>query len=153
MPTFLRYLLLLGALPLATSCQTDADVRPASYDALALATGHWEWESSAYQGGLQTPASLGFTRQVVFGPTGQLTVHRRGQADYRTTYQLSMGVPQPCGAAPVPLVTYTSEPDLANTDAKLYTLTQRASQQVLIIAGEALCLDGGAVETYRWVQE
>ena len=152
MPKLLRYLL-LAALPLATGCQTDADITPASYDALALATGHWEWESSSYQSGLQTPASLGYARQLVFEPGGQVVVHRPGQTDYRTTYHVSMGTPQPCGGAPVPLVTYHSEPELGNTEAKLYTLSQRTGQQVLTIAGEGLCVDNGALETYRWVAE
>jgi hypothetical protein len=153
MKKLLRYLLLCGMVQLAAACQTAADIRPASYDALALATGHWEWDSSSYPSGRQTPASLGFGRQLVFGPEGQLVVSRQGRAPYRTTYQLSMGRPQPCGAAPVPLVTYASEPELGNTDSKLYTLSQRASQQVLTIASEALCVAGGAVETYHWVAE
>jgi hypothetical protein len=153
MPKLLRYLL-LAALPLATGCQTDADITPAGYDALALATGHWEWESSSYQSGLQTPASLGYARQLVFEPSGQLLVRRLGQADYRTTYQLSMGSPQPCATTgPVPLVTYRSEPELGNTDNKLYALSQRTGQQTLTIAGEGLCVDNGALETYRWVAE
>lgn len=153
MPKLLRYFLLATALPLATGCQTDADINPANYDVLALSTGHWEWESSSYPNGLQTPASLGYTRQVVFGPEGKLLVRRRGQAAYTTTYQFSMGTPQPCGAVPVPLVTYRSEPDLGNTESKLYTLSQRAGQQVLTIIGEGLCVDNGALETYHWVAE
>lgn len=153
MPTILRGLLLAALLPLAAGCQTDADISPANYDVLALATGHWEWDNSSYQSGLQTPASLGYTRQVVFEPGGQLLVRRRGQPDYRTTYQFSMGTPQPCGLAPVPLVAYRSEPDLGNTDSKLYTLSQQASRQVLIVAGEGLCVDNGALETYHWVAE
>jgi len=153
MTQLLRCCLLLAALPLATGCQTDADIRPAHYDALALATGHWQWDNSSYPSGLQTPASLGFSRQLVFGPEGQLVVSRSGRDAYRTTYQLSMGKPQPCGAVAVPLVTYASEPELGNTDVKLYTLSQEASRQVLTIASEALCVDGGAVETYHWVAE
>lgn len=153
MPALLRYFALLAALPLATGCQTDADIRPAHYDALALATGHWEWDSSSYPSGLQTPASLGFSRHLVFGPEGQLVVSRPGRADYRATYQLSMGKPQPCGAAPVPLVTYASEPELGNDEVKLYTLSQEASRQVLTLIGEAVCVDGGAIETYHWVAE
>lgn len=153
MTSLLRCVLLLATLPLATGCQTDADIRPAHFDALALATGHWQWDSSSYPSGLQTPASLGFSRQLVFGPDGQLTVSRPGRADYHAAYQFSMGKPQPCGAAPVPLVTYASEPGLGNTDVKLYSLSQEASRQVLTIASEALCVDGGAVETYHWVAE
>lgn len=149
----LRYLLLCGLAQLAAACQTGADIRPAHYDALALATGHWEWDASAYPSGVQTPASLGFSRQLVFGPEGQLVISRAGRAAYHTPYQLSMGKPQPCGSAPVPLVTYASEPELGNTDNKLYTLGQEAGRPVLTIAGEALCVDGGALETYHWVAE
>jgi len=153
MTTLLRYVFLLAALPLATGCQTDADIRPAHYDALALATGHWQWDTSAYQSGLQTPASLGFGRQLTFGSDGQLIVRRTGRDEYRTAYQLSMGKPQPCGGAAVPLVSYASEPELGNTDVKLYTITQETSRQTLTITSEALCVDGGALETYHWVAE
>jgi hypothetical protein len=153
MKKLLPYFLLCGMAQLATGCQTEADIRPAHYDELALETGHWEWDSSSYPSGLQTPASLGFSRQLVFGPEGQLVVSRPGRDDYRTTYQFSMGKPQPCGAVAVPLVSYASEPELGNTDVKLYTLSQEASRQVLTIASEALCVDGGAVETYHWVAE
>lgn len=153
MTTLLRYCLLLATLPLATGCHTDADIRPAHYDALALATGHWEWDNSAYQGGLRTPATLGFSRQVVFGADGWLVVSRSGRNDYRTTYQFSMGTPQPCGGAPVPLVSYASEPELGNNTVKLYTLSQEAGRPVLTIVGEAMCVDGGAMETYHWVAE
>lgn len=153
MKILFRCALLLLITQLVSSCQREADIRPASYDELALAPGHWEWESSSYQAGLRTPASVGFSRRLVFGPQGQLTVHRGGQADYHTGYQLSMGTPQPCGSAPVPLVTYTSEADLDNTRTKLYRLAQRDGQPILTIQGEALCLDGGAAETYHWVAE
>jgi hypothetical protein len=40
MRKILRYALLLSAAQLAVSCQTDTDLRPASYDELAMATGH-----------------------------------------------------------------------------------------------------------------
>lgn len=149
----LRYFL-LAALPLASACQKDADLNPATYDVLALATGHWEWDNSAYSGGLQTPATLGYTRQAVFEAGGQLVVRRRGQADYRTSYQFSMGSPQPCATTvPVPLITFPNEPGLGNTNVKLYTLSQRGGQQVLTLIGEGQCIDNGAIETYHWVAE
>jgi len=153
MKKYVLYAALLGLAQLSTGCQRDADVRPASYDALALATGHWEWDSSAYQGGLKTPGTVGYTRQLIFGPEGQLLIHRRGQADYRAAYQFSMGTPQPCGGAPVPLVTYPSEPNLPNTPVKLYRLDQHPGLQLLTLSGEGLCLDSGAQETYHWVAE
>ncbi|QKG52962.1 hypothetical protein [Hymenobacter sp. BRD67] len=111
-----------------------------------MATGHWEWESTSYQAGARTPASVGFTRQLVFGAGGQLTVHRSGQADYHTTYQLSMSY--------APLITFVNETDLPNDNTKTYTLrSPQYGQQVLSLMGVTVPVDGGAVETYHWVSE
>ena len=144
---------LAGAAQLGTGCKHDADTRPAGYDTLAQATGHWEWESTGYQSGLRTPASVGFTRQVVFGDGGQLTVHRSGQADYQTTYQLSTGAGAYCGGPNASLVTFASEKDLYNNDVKIYDIGQQNGRRVLSLVGEAACVDGGAFETYHWVAE
>lgn len=142
-----------GAAQLATGCKHDADAQPASYDALAMGTGHWEWESTGYQSGLRTPATQGFTRQVVFANGGQLIVRRNGQPYYQTTYQLSQGVASGCVGPNDPLVTFTSEADLSNNDAKIYRLSQQNGQRQLQLLGVAACLDGGASETYHWVAE
>ena len=147
---------LLAALPLAAGCHHQDDPRPAAtYDELALGTGHWEWDVSTLGfAGNRTPATEGYTRQLVFGAGGQLLLRRGGQADYRTTYQLSMGVLPRCGTGQqnFPIITYsTNEKTLPNDDRKTYSIEQRSGQQVLLIDGESACVDGGAYETYHWV--
>lgn len=153
--------LLLGAFALlATSgCHRTADeeVRPISYDELGLETGHWEWKiaTRGWQGNF-TPATTGYTRQLVFGAGGQLTVYRGSQPAYHATYQLSMGQSKYCNlpGVLVPLITYVSEPGLPNDDVKIYHITQSSNgEQFLEISGESACVDAGAYETYQWVKE
>ena len=156
MKKLLCYAALLVTAQLATSCQTD-DIRPANYDELAMATGHWEWDASALGwAGQRSPATEGYTRQLVFGTSGHLLLRRSGQDDYRGSYQLSMGTMPRCGAAQLtaPLLTYaTSEPRLPNDERKSYQVAQQRGQQTLTLVGESVCLDGGAIETYHWVAE
>lgn len=47
--------------------KSNADVRPTAFDNLAQGTGHWEWESTGYQSGLRTPASMGFANEPDLG--------------------------------------------------------------------------------------
>ncbi|AWM32343.1 hypothetical protein [Hymenobacter nivis] len=126
---------------------------PITYNVLAEATGHWEWESTGYQSGLRTPATQGFTRQVVFATEGQLTVRRNGQPYYQTTFQLSQGPAGPCVGPNDPLITFTSEADLSNSDAKIYRLSQQNGQRQLQLVGAGACFDAGASETYHWIAE
>ena len=138
---------------LLAGCQTDADIRPATYDELALGTGHWEWDATAYMGGRRTPATEGYTRQLTFGADHQLLLRRRGQPDLRVPYELSVGL-LPCGTgtATFPLVTYaTGEPKLPNSNRRAYTVTEQNGQPQLSITGEAACADAGGYETYHWV--
>jgi len=157
MTRLLSFAALLATAPLLAGCQRDGDIQPAHYDELALATGHWEWDRSTLGwAGNRSPATEGYTRQLVFEPGGQLLLRRSGQADYRTSYQLSMGPLPRCGygQANFPLMTYaTNEEKLPNNDLKTYTITQQNGQQLLSITGEAACVDGGAYETYHWVAE
>lgn len=91
---------------------------------------------------------------MVFGNGGQLTVQCNGQLSYQTTYQLSRG--PSCAEVPgndVPLVVFSSEKDLANDDAKSYSIAQQNGRQQLYLVGVGACLDGGAFETYHWVAE
>lgn len=150
----MRKLLLLPLLALG-ACQTDADLRPASYDELALATGHWEWLSTSYLSGSRTPATEGYSRQLLFGAGSQLTLRRSGQPDYRTTYQLAMGTLPRCGStANVPTITYaTNEATLDNNDRKTYGIRQQNGRLLLSLAGETACVDAGAYETYYWVAD
>ena len=151
-----KKLLLLSLLALGSSCQTDADLRPATYDELAMGTGHWEWVSTAYMSGLHTPTTEGYTRELLFGASNQLTLRRSGQPDYRTTYQFAMGKLTYCGPnmPSVPTISYdTNEKGLYNNERKTYSVSQQGSRQMLSITGEAACMDGGAYETYYWVAE
>ena len=158
MTQFLRCALLLSTLPLASGCQhKDTDPQPANYDELALDTGHWEWDRSTLGwAGNRTPATEGYSRQLVFGTGGQLLLRRSGQANYRTPYQLSMGVLPRCGFGQqrFPIITYsTNEETLPNDDRKTYSIEQQNGQQMLRIDGESACVDGGAYEMYHWVKE
>lgn len=152
----MKKLYLLPLLAFCTGCLTDADLRPATYDELAMATGHWEWVSTAYMSGLRTPTTEGYTRELLFGAGSQLTLRRSGQPDYRTTYQLAMGTLPSCGpnTPSVPTITYaTDEKTLSNNARKTYSISQQSGRQVLSITGEAACVDGGAYETYYWVAD
>lgn len=151
------FLLLPLALTLLAGCQTDADLRPANYDELAMATGHWEWDRSTLGfSGSVIPVTTGYTRQLVFGPDRQLTLRRSQQADYHTDYQFSIyKVDSPAGGTVShPAVRFTTnESDLANNPLKFYTLSQQQGQQVLTLVGEQASRDAGTIETYHWVAE
>ena len=146
-------LLVTSGLLAATSCQQrDDEVRPSNYDALALETGHWEWESTAYMGGPRTPATQGFTRQLIFEANGQVLIYHGGQLNKQTAYVLSMGTV--CGASStVPVITYETDSDVPNNDRKTYSITKTPTGQSLSLVGEAACLDGGGYETYHWVKD
>jgi len=149
-------LVLFAAAWLLAGCQTDADIRPATYDELALGTGHWEWDETGYMGGRRTPATEGYSRQLTFGADHQLLLRRRGQPDLRVPYELSVGLLSSCGtgSATFPIITYsTGEQTLPNSNRRTYTVTQQQGRQLLSIAGEAACADAGGYETYHWVAE
>lgn len=156
MKKLLCYAVLLVTAQLASSCQTDADIRPTNYDELAMATGHWEWDS--WQNGFsgsRTPASASFTQQLTFGAGGQLAVRRNSQLVRQAGYQLSVGSFTRCGTqlTQVPLLTFTNEQPLFNDEAKTYDLTHHGNQLLLTLIGREACVDYGAIETYHWVAE
>lgn len=145
---------LLGATQLLSSCQKEADIRPANYDELAMATGHWEWDRSVlgftYN---KTPASVGYMRQLVFGPDHRLLLRRSGRADYATTYQLTTYTP-PGATKSLPALRFdTAEPELPTGSLRYYDLSQQNGQQLLTLIGERAALDADAIETYHWVRE
>lgn len=146
----------MAAAQLGTGCKHDADVQPSpgSYDTLAGAIGHWEWDRSVYGfAGPRTPASVGFTRQLVFGTNKQLAVKRNGRAHYQTSYLLSIGIGGPCANQNALVVVFTNETDLPNSDAKVFGTEQQNGQRTLRLSGAATCVDGDASETYHWVAE
>ena len=163
MNNLLRYALLLSTLPLASGCHREADeVQPRSYDALALATGHWEWEKTTLGfSPQQTPATLGFTRQLTFGAAGQVVI-QHGQKRVKTAdYTLSMGNLLGCGDGPpaVPLITYEADAEVKTglgglgNSRKAYSISKSGLDQYLFLTYDYACVDGGAYETYRWVKE
>ena len=149
-------LLLTSVLLSATGCQREGDeVQPSGYDALALETGHWEWESTAYRTGRRTPATEGFTRQLVFGADKQLVIQHDRKLNKKTTYSLAMGpLPHcPTSTSTVPIISYETDSDLPNNYRKTYSIGKTTTSQSLVLTGEDACIDTGAVEAYRWVKE
>ncbi|MGI4864877.1 MAG: hypothetical protein ACRYFZ_13215 [Janthinobacterium lividum] len=154
----MRKLVPLLALTLlsAGACQRRGDeVQPRNYDALALETGHWEWESTGYFRQQHTPATEGYTRQLVFSSDGNVLIQHDGKLNKKRPYTLSMGTLPSCGASQtvLPIITYETDSDLPNNDRKTYTITKSPTSQSLALAGEGACVDAGAYETYRWVKE
>jgi hypothetical protein len=143
------------ALLSVTGCQSIGDeVQPRNYDALALETGHWEWDASTLGwAGRRTPTSMGFTRQLVFSADGKVLIQHDGKLNKRTSYQLSMGDLQECSIKQVPIITFETDSDVPNNDRKTYSITKSIEGQQLTLVGEDACVDGGAYETYHWVAE
>ena len=148
------------ALLTATGCHSAGDeVQPRSYDALALATGHWEWEKTIVGfSPIQTPATVGFTRQLVFGEDGRLRIQHNRKSAKTADYTLSMGTVAGCGDAqpPVPLIVYEADPEIRTGlggNRKAYVLSKVGATQYLFLTYDYACVDGGAYETYHWVAE
>lgn len=143
------YSLLFTVALFLAGCQRDADeVRPRDYDILALDTGHWEWERTSYFGPQYTPATEGYSRQLVFKATNQLAVRRSSQSDLSVGYRLAVG---PGG---LPTITYhTGEDKLGNNDVKYYSISQQNGQQILQLVGEGAAYDAGGYEQYHWVKD
>ena len=143
-----------------SGCHREGDeVQPRRYDALALATGHWEWEKTVLGfSPLQTPTTVGFTRQLTFGADGRVAIlHNQKQAK-TADYTLSMGTLAGCGDAqlPVPIIAYEADAEIktgVGGSRKAYTLSKSGAEQYLFLTYEYACVDGGAYETYRWVAE
>jgi hypothetical protein len=149
-------LLLISALLSATGCQREGDeVQPSGYDALALGTGHWEWEGTTYRTGRRTPATEGFTRQLIFGADKQLVIQHDKKLNKQVTYALSMGTLPSCPAATstVPIISYETDSDLPNNDRKTYSIVRTTTGQSLVLMGEDACIDAGSTEAYHWVKE
>jgi hypothetical protein len=148
------------ALISVTGCQSIGDeVEPRSYDALTLETGHWEWEKTAIGfGPLQTPATVGFTRQLVFGSDGRVLIQHNHERAKTSSYTLSMGTLAGCGEAQpaVPIIAYDTDAEVKTGmggNRKAYTISKSGVDQYLFLTYDYACVDGGAYETYHWVAE
>lgn len=134
----------------ALCCRVDTDQLPANLDTLAQKQGYWEWQNSFTEGLVVSPATVGFSRQLVFGTNGQLRIRHNNQPFSEVSYQVSSGTLPRCGTPqqPVNLVTFTAE--LTNNDRKTYSLSTDAAGTHLTLVGEDACFDGGFTETYLW---
>ena len=137
-------------------CKSKPDPQPiiADSDVLMQASGYWEWINSASMGGLRTPASIGFGRELVFKRDGLVHIYHNRQPFIQPAYLLSYGILSQCGASPqpisVPLVRYAAEPQIPNNDLRTYSIRLTPTDTTLSITGESACIDGGSYETYRW---
>lgn len=145
--------LLLVSLLAAGSCKSKSDPQPTIGDAdvLMQANGYWEWVKGASLGGLLTPASVGFSRELIFKNDGFVHIFHNRQAAIQPIYQLSTSVLSQCGQQiAVPLVRYAAEPQIPNNDLRVYSIRLSPTDTTLSITGELACVDGGSYETYRW---
>lgn len=146
-------LLLLALLLAVGSCKSKSDPQPtiADTDVLMHANGYWAWESSTTLGGQITPASVGFSRELIFKSDSLVHIFHNLQATAQPTYQLSTGVLSSCGQTiAVPLVRYVAEPQIPNNELRSYFIRLSPTDTMLSITGAAACLDGGYYELYRW---
>ncbi|WP_035562799.1 hypothetical protein [Hymenobacter sp. IS2118] len=141
-----------------SACSTTPDPSPvilADTDVLMKANGYWEWQSSSGFRWQQTPASVGFSRQLVFKSDGKVHIYHNHQPELQAVYRLSTGVnnncqpPQPQPVA-VPMIEYTAEPQFLNNGLRTYGISVSANDSMLYITNTALCADGGAAELYHW---
>ena len=96
--------LVLLALLIEGGCKSKTEPQPsaelADTDALMHAQGYWEWERSADFSSTVTPASLGFSRQLIFKNDGLVHIYHNRQPALQPAYQLSNGVLPRCGRLP-----------------------------------------------------
>lgn len=152
------FCLVLLALLIEGGCKSNHEPQPsaelADTDVLMHAQGYWEWERSASFRSTITPASLGFSRQLIFKKNGFVHIYHNRQPALQPAYQLSNGVLTYCAPQPQPiavtLVRYTAEPQVPNNDLRSYLIRLSPTDTTLNLVGEAACVDGGAYESYRW---
>ncbi|GAB3580069.1 hypothetical protein [Hymenobacter daeguensis] len=154
-------LLLLSLLAVGSCKSSPAKPEPApkpavvpltgGNDELARAHGYWEWLQNVRMSGTITPTETGFTRQLIFKADGHLDIYHNRQLVLKPSFALRTGLTHIC-VSPVaqPLVEYTAEPQVPNDPLRRYRLNFSATDTTLTITGESNCVDGGAVEYYRW---
>ena len=142
---------------LTAGCQRKPQDTPTpkstgEYDVLAKAEGRWVWDKSMMLGGNLTPASKGFTRQLVFRSDSTVAIYRNQALYASPTFQRTSGTLPRCGQpqSAVPLINYPNETDLFNTARKTYRLSTVNGVVQLMIIGETACIDAGSYEVYHW---
>lgn len=157
LPCRVKKLLLLPLLALAAGCHSEVEApRATGRDELALATGHWEWDRTVIGfGPVRSPATLGYTRQLVVEPGGQVVIGHNGKVVKTTTYQLSMGTLAGCGPGQqnTPIITFEPDAGSGSSTRKAYSVDTHNGPLRLDFTGDYACVDGGAYEEYHWVAE
>ena len=153
--------LLLAGVTIAGGCKSKTEPQPdpaplattepfdTESDVFSRSHGYWEWINSTLLIGQITPTSVGFTRQLVFKGDSIVYIFHNQKLEMQPTYHLHAG-PTRCSQPNRPLVDFNAEPKLLNSYVRTYDITRTAADTTLRIMGEAICLDAGAIERYKW---
>ena len=160
--------LLLGA-GLAACHHNDPDVQPtpparkvdklaANYDVIANANGYWRWVRHGYSFSQKDSASIGYGQQLLFKSDSSLVLRRTSMPVYITTYTFATGNNQfRCDAYGRKRVSFATGETLLPRDYGYRTIKPYPDAQglpaLLLLAQDGECLDAGAIEAYKWVNE
>ncbi|SNC77660.1 hypothetical protein SAMN06265337_4260 [Hymenobacter gelipurpurascens] len=160
------YLFLTLALALGSSCHSEANEEPTPAeqleeidqdgDVLMQANGSWEWVSTTkdvLNSSSSTPATVGFTRQLIFKADGKVYIHHNQKLVQQPAYGRRNGGDKFCDASYLRnWVVYAGEtdPKISSTDARWYRITITKTDTTLTLGSEASCSDAGVHELYRW---
>ena len=93
-------------------------------DMLLQSTGYWAWQSSTGMSRQLTPASVGFSRELIYKTDGLVHIYHNQQPAMQPVYKLSLDVLSQCGTQPPPLginlVHYTAEPQIPSDELHEY---------------------------------
>lgn len=154
-------LLLLAGLAIAGGCKSKTEPQPeqpvgaatepfdSESDILSRSHGYWEWVSSTGLAFRATPASVGYTRQLLFKSDSVLYVSHNQQLEIHPFYHLHAG-PSHCSSTSLPLVDFDAEPQIRNNRVRDYKIYRTPTDTTLRLIGEWTCVDGGNIETYKW---
>ena len=123
-------------------------------DMLLHSTGYWEWQSSASTASKLTPASVGFSRELIFKSDRLVHIYHDRQPFIQPAYIYSFGTLNQCTTQPQPpsviLLRYIAEPQIPNNELREYVIRFSPNDTTLSINGEFACVDRGYYESYRW---
>ena len=162
--------LLLLAAGLTACKHNDPDVQPtlpvhnvdklaANYDLLANANGHWQWVKHNYPfGQWKDSASIGYGRQLLFKSDSSVVLRRTSMPAYSTIYTFATGNNQfRCDAYGRKRISFATGETQLPRDYGYRTVRPYPDAQglpeLLLLAQDGECLDSGAMEVYKWVNE
>jgi hypothetical protein len=157
---------LLTSLAIASGCQSKTEPAPEPVptaktepfdiesDIFSRAHGYWEWTRSINGGGRApfTPASVGFTRQLVFKGDSMVHIYHNQTPALTPIFHLHVG--SVCSSNPRPLIDFDAESVVPNNRIRSYSVSRAIystrTDTTLTIVGERACVDGGQYEYYIW---